>query len=244
MLNIIAPIVLIASSTHAQVYNPVPHTTRFQCFGEHDSQLPPLSDWTCAHQGTAYNVAIYEPVVEMRDETAFETTLVGECAEWECGNPPAIILADCGYTQSNQTCWSSQGNVKVEIKWALLARLGPEFEFGGELSDCNGDTFSAGIQGSINHCTERDCIISTITVIKSTSVKVYDEVKDWVCVETDTGLILELGTTCGEKSGNANMNTEVRKRIWFGLERPNLECDPCGPTCFIYTNLSLGGEEC
>lgn len=224
---------MVFMSSTALAQNWVPPPSFFlDCWSEHLSQLPSSSEGSCVHQGTAHNVAIYSEVEVTEDETAFLTTLVGNCGVWDCGETDPTVMANCGYTELNQTCWSANGSVGVEIKWNLLARLGPEFEFGGELSDCKGEQFHAGITGVVNDCMERDCVISTVTVTKTNSVIVYEEVAEWDCTMS-SGAIISVGTVCGELSGDASMDSEVRKRIWFSLERVNMACIPCGEICMI-----------
>ncbi len=201
------------------------------CWPDHLSQLPPLNEASCVHLGTSSNVIVMTPVQSETSDTTFESDLEGNCGVWECGEGPPGTMGTCGYSDSSQLCWSVSGNLEIEIKWALLVRLGPKASFGGETSGCNSTTYHAAIAAEIPNCSERTCIIEEVTTVKTISASKFAEVAEFDCTFTN-GTIITVGTACGEyQTGTAETTHEVRGRVRFSLPRPIEHCDPCGEEC-------------
>ncbi len=202
-----------------------------QCWPDHMSQLPSTNEASCSHIGTAANILIFTPIQTVTTDTSFESVLEGNCGVWACGEGPPGTMGTCGYSESTQFCWSVSGDIEIEIKWALLIRLGPTATFGGSLSDCSESGFHAAITSRIPNCSERTCIIEESTTVRTISASRYAEVAEFDCTFLN-GTIVTVGTTCGEyESGTAETTRETRSRVRFSLPRPIEHCDPCGEEC-------------
>ena len=204
------------------------------CWPEHISQLPDADVASCVHLGTAFRVREFGEIEEELGEWSSVITLRGLCEVWECGDEPPINLnARCGYTEIDEFCWSVTGSITAELKWALLARIGAEAELGGSFSGCRSRVPDGGINGDIlAPCTERDCNVETVQVVKSITVDEYDEVAEWDCAFPN-GMIISARTVCNHRFGQAETGRTIRTRIWFSPARPispNV-CPDCGADC-------------
>ncbi|MCA9275884.1 MAG: hypothetical protein KDA29_07655 [Phycisphaerales bacterium] len=223
--------VLVCKSAFGQTPINRPVHLFAHCWPEHMSQLPSLDDASCVHLGTAANVLIMTPITTSTTESQFETDIEGECGTWACGQAPPVTIGLCGHGHTSQFCWSVNGSLEIEAKWALLARLGAVVDFGGELSNCTDTTYNAGSQQTIDHCMEKTCIVEETTTIRRITGTQYAEVAEFDCT-FNNGMVLTVGTTCGEyASGTAETSREVRGRVRYSLPRPIENCHPCGEEC-------------